>query len=113
MQGRLVPEFNAAQGLLHAALYDPFLIHFLHRWWAFAALAALIWFARRVRPLERKASAALNALVGVQVLLGIATVVAGMPLWLAALHQLTGALLVVGFAWSAHVLGRTPVNPEQ
>lgn len=112
MQGRLVPEFDAARGLLHAALYDPFLIHFLHRWWAFAALAALIWFARRVRPLERKASAALNTLVGVQVLLGIATVVTGMPLWLAALHQLTGALLVAAFAWSAHVLGRTPLNPE-
>ena len=108
MQGRLVPEFDATRGLLHAALYDPFLIHFLHRWWAFAALAALIWFARRVRPLERSASVALHALVGVQILLGIATVVAGMPLWLAVLHQFTGALLVAVFAWSAHVLGRAP-----
>ncbi len=108
MQGRLIPEFDAARGLLHAALYDPFLIHFLHRWWAFATLAALIWFARQVRPLERSAAVAVHALVGVQILLGIATVVAGMPLWLAVLHQFTGALLLAVFAWSAHVLGRTP-----
>lgn len=113
MQGRLVPEFDGTRGLLHASLYDPFLIHFLHRWWAIAVLAALIVFARRVRPLDRPAAAVLNSLVGVQVLLGIATVVMGMPLWLAALHQLTGALLVATFAWNAHVLGRTPLaSPE-
>lgn len=112
MQGRVVPEFDGSRGFWHAAVHDPFLIHFLHRWWAFAALAALVWFARRVRPLERKASAMLNALVGIQVLLGIATVVAGMPLCLAALHQFTGALLVAAFAWSAHVLGRAPIGQE-
>lgn len=112
MQGRLVPEFDESRGMLHAALYDPYLIHFLHRWWALVALVALIWLARRVRPLERKAVAVLNVLVGVQVLLGIATVVAGMPVWLAALHQLTGALLVAVFAWSAHVLGRTPLSSQ-
>lgn len=108
MQGRLVPEFDDARGVLHAATHDPFLIHFLHRWWAWVAVVALIWFARRVRPLDRKASAAIHAAVGVQVLLGIAVVLAGMPLWLAALHQLVGALLVAGFTWGAHVLGRTP-----
>lgn len=112
MQGRLVPEYDTARGVLHAALHDPYLVHFLHRWWAFATLVALVWFARRVRPLDRKASALLNALVGGQVLLGIATVVAGMPLWLAGLHQLTGALLVATFAWNAHLLGRTPLGPK-
>lgn len=112
MQGRLVPEFDGSRGLLHAALHDPFLVHFLHRWWAFVVLAALIVFARRVRPLDRPAAATLNALVGTQVVLGIATVVMGMPLWLAALHQLTGALLVGVFAWTAHVLGRTPITSD-
>lgn len=109
MQGRVAPEFDGSQGLLHAATHDPFLIHFLHRWWAWVVVAALVWFARRVRPLERKASVALHAAVGTQVLLGIAVVVAGVPLWLAVSHQLVATLLVAAFAWSAHVLGRTPV----
>ena len=38
--------------------------------------------------------------------LGIATVMSGMALWLAALHQLVGALLVAATAWAAHVAGR-------
>ena len=109
MQGRVAPEFDGSQGLVHAATHDPFLIHFLHRWWAWVVVAALVWFARRVRPLERKASVALHAAVGTQVLLGIAVVVAGVPLWLAVSHQLVATLLVAAFAWSAHVLGRTPV----
>lgn len=108
MQGRLVPEFDASKGLLHAATHDPFLLHFLHRWWAFVVVAALVWFARRVRPLERKASVAVHSAFGVQILLGIATVVSGMELWLAVTHQLVAALLVAAFAWAAHVLGRTP-----
>lgn len=112
MQGTLVPEYDASRGVLHAAMYDPFLVHFLHRWWAVAVVIALVWFAGQVRPLERKASVAIQSLVGLQVLLGIATVVSGMALWLAALHQLTAALLVAAFAWSAHVLGRTPTTSQ-
>jgi cytochrome c oxidase assembly protein subunit 15 len=30
---------------------------------------------------------------------------AGEPIWLAALHQLTGALVVIAAAWGAHVAG--------
>lgn len=110
MQGRLVPEFDGSRGLLHAATHDPYLIHFLHRWWAWVAVAALVWFARRVKPLDRKASAAIHALYGTQILLGIATVMSGVALSLAATHQLVGALLVAAFAWGAHILGRTPLD---
>lgn len=109
MQDRLVPEYDGSRGFLHAATHDPFLIHFLHRWWAWAAVIALVWFARRVRPLDRKASAAIHTAFGLQILLGIATVVLGVPLWLAVAHQLVGALLVASTAWGAHVLGRTPL----
>lgn len=108
MQGRLVPEFDGARGLWHAATHDPFLIHFLHRWWAFVTVGALVWFARRVRPLDRRASAAIHAAFGIQILLGIAVVVSGVDLWLAVAHQLVAALLVAAFAWASHVLGRTP-----
>ena len=64
-----------------------------------------MWFARHVRPLERKASIAIHSAFGTQILLGIATVMTGVALWLAVLHQAVGALLVASFAWGAHVLG--------
>jgi heme a synthase len=108
MQGRLVPEFDASRGLLHAATHDPYLLHFLHRWWAWAAVIALIWFARRVRPLASGASVAIHTAFGLQIVLGIATVLTGVALWVAVAHQLVAALLVAAFAWGAHVLGRTP-----
>ena len=106
MQGRLFPEVDWSRGVGWAFAHDPFLLHFLHRWWAFVALVFLIVMARRVRPLERRASIAINAVVGTQILLGIATVMSGVALWLAVLHQLVGALLVASTAWGAHVLGR-------
>lgn len=109
MQGRLVPEYDGSRGLLYAATHDSYLIHFLHRWWAWVAVIALVWFARRVRPLSRGASVAIHIAFGTQILLGIAVVMTGVQLWLAAAHQLTGAFLVVTVAWGAHVLGRTPL----
>lgn len=85
---------------------DPYLIHFIHRWWAFVAAAVLIVLARRAkRAGSRGASIALNASVGTQVLLGIATVISGIALPLAVLHQAVGALVVASTAWSAHAIG--------
>lgn len=106
MQGRLVPEFDRSRGLLYAATHDPFLIHFEHRWWAWVVVIALVWFARRVRPLDRRASVAIHIAFGTQIALGIATVLTDVPLWLAALHQFVGSLVLVAFVWGAHVLGR-------
>lgn len=106
MQGRLVPQYDASRGFAWAALHDPFLIHFLHRWWAWVVVAVLIVLARQVRGIERRASIAVHSAFGTQIVLGIATVVAGMPLWLAALHQFVGALLVAATAWALHVRGR-------
>lgn len=106
MQGRLVPEIGTERGLFYALTHDPFAIHFLHRWWAFAALIALSVLARRVRGIARGASIAIHSVVGTQILLGIATVMSGVALWIAVAHQVVGALLVAAFAWAAHVLGR-------
>ncbi len=104
MNGRIVPEYSGS--FLWAAAHDPFLVHFLHRWWAWIAVAMLVWLARRVRAAERAASVAVHVAFGTQVLLGIATVLTGVALWLAVLHQLTGALLVAATVWAAHVAGR-------
>ncbi len=109
MQERFVPEYGSGNGLWYAITHDPFLIHWIHRWWAWIAFAALLLFARQVKALDRRASIALNALLGTQMLLGIATVMTGVALWIAVLHQLVGALLVAAFAWAANIYGR-PAN---
>jgi cytochrome c oxidase assembly protein subunit 15 len=108
MQGSLFPEgIDWALGPIHAALNDPFLIHFIHRWWAWAVVAVLIVMGRKLKALgQRHASIALHSAFGTQVILGIFTVWSGIALWLAVAHQLTGALLVAATTWGAHALGR-------
>ena len=107
MQGKLYPDgVDWSQGVDFALTHDPYLLHFLHRWWAFAVVAALVIFARRVKPIERNASKAIHDAFGTQILLGIATVMTGMNIILAVLHQAVGALVVAAFTWGAHVYGR-------
>ena len=107
MQGQLVPAgIDWSRGSIHTLLADPFLVHFVHRWWAWIAVAVLIVLARRLRAVERRASIAIHAAFGTQILLGIATVMSGISLWLAGLHQLTGAVLLTVTCWGAHCLGR-------
>ena len=107
MQGRFWPDgIDWATGAGHALTHDPYLIHFLHRWWAWVLVVALVIFARRLRPVERRASKAIHNAFGTQILLGIATVMTGMNIVLAVLHQAVGALVVAAFAWGAHVDGR-------
>ncbi|MEX0341701.1 MAG: COX15/CtaA family protein [Erythrobacter sp.] len=106
MQDRFVPEYDQSHGFLWALTHDPYLLHFLHRWWAWIAVIALVIMARRVKPRARPASVAIHAAFGTQIILGIATVWTGVALWVAVAHQVVGALLVASFAWGAHVLGR-------
>ena len=107
MQSRFLPEFDSSRGLFWAITHDPFLIHWMHRWWAWVAVAAIVLMARRVKPVNRKASIAIHAAFGTQILLGIATVMSGVEFHLAVLHQLVGALLVIAYAWGAHAIGRS------
>ena len=107
MQGRLIPDgIDWAMGAAWAFTHDPYLLHFLHRWWAWVAVAALVVLARRARPLDRRASIAIHSAFGTQILLGIATVMTGMNIVMAVLHQAVGALVVASVAWGAHVVGR-------
>ncbi|MBW0145377.1 COX15/CtaA family protein [Sphingomicrobium clamense] len=106
MQGEFVPAgIDYSQGVFYAFTHDPYLIHWLHRWWAWVAVAALILLARAVKPVGRKASIAIHTAFGIQIILGIATVMTGMNIVLAVLHQTVGALLVASVAWGAHVNG--------
>ena len=112
MNDRLVPAgIDWSHGIGFALTHDPYLIHFVHRWWAWAVVILLILFARRVKPLDRRASIFIHSAIGFQILLGIATVMSGIALWLAILHQAVGASLVAATAWGAHLLGRAKTEP--
>jgi heme a synthase len=107
MNDRFWPDgINWDVGMFSTLTHDPFLIHWLHRWWALVALAAIVVMARRVKVKDRRASIAMHSALGLQILLGIATVMSGMNIVLAASHQAVGAMLVVSVAWGAHLLGR-------
>ena len=111
MNGRFVPQgIDWSHGTLFAMTHDPYLLHFMHRWWAWIVIAVLIIFARKVRAVEgaRPASIAIHSAFGTQIILGILTVLSGIAIWLAVLHQATGALLVAATVWGAHELGRRP-----
>jgi cytochrome c oxidase assembly protein subunit 15 len=109
MQGRFFPAgIDWSHGTLWALGNDPYLVHFIHRWWAWVVVAAMVVFARKVRqvPGARAASIAIHSAFGTQVILGILTVLSGVAIWLAALHQAVGALLLAATAWGAHEVGR-------
>jgi heme a synthase len=107
MNGRFFPgATSAGRGSLDVLFNDPAIVHFVHRWWAWVAVAALVLLARAARPIDRGASVAIHIAFGLQILLGIATVMSGVNIVLAALHQLTGALLVVAAVRGAHTIGR-------
>lgn len=105
MNGQTVPEIEFSQGVIWTFTHDPFLLHFVHRWWAFVAVAALVSLASRVRKADPYAAIAVHIAYGVMVLLGIATVLSEVSLWIAAAHQLTGALLVIATATAMHAYG--------
>lgn len=108
MYGQFFPsEVLEHRDFLDALFNDPFMVHFVHRWWAWVAVAGLIVLARKVRVVgDRRASIAIHTAFGLQILLGIATVMTSVNIVLAALHQLTGALLLIATVWGAHELGK-------
>ena len=112
MMGNLLPAgIDWSQGAAHALFYDPYLLHFLHRWWAWAVVVVLVVMGRKLKAIgARPASIAIHSAFGMQVLLGIATVMSNVAIPLAVLHQLTGALLVIATVWGAHALGKTSVQ---
>jgi cytochrome c oxidase assembly protein subunit 15 len=107
MQGHLFPEgVDWSQGVGHALLSDPFLVHFIHRWWAWAVVGVLIVLASQVKKRgDRQGSILVHSAFGAQVLLGIFTVWSGVTIWVAVLHQLVGALLVAATVRGVHSLG--------
>lgn len=108
MNDHFVPEgIEWINGALHAVTHDPFLVHFIHRWWAWVVVAVLVVLARKLKALgARPASIAIHSAFGTQILLGIATVMTGVNIVLAVSHQAVGALVVATTIWGLHVIGR-------
>jgi len=108
MQGSFFPDgIEWARGTSTALTSDPYLTHFIHRWWAWVVIIVLIVMGRKLRAFGRRdISIAVHSAFGTQLLLGIAAIWSGVALWLAVAHQLVGALLVAATVWGAHALGR-------
>ncbi len=109
MNDRLVPDGIQWWGSFWLTLTsDQFLIHFLHRWWAWIAAIALFMLAARLnRTGSSRLAMTLSGLVLFQIMLGIATVITGVSLPIAVLHQGVGALLLGAAVMSAHRIGLT------
>lgn len=107
MNDHVVPRgIDWAHGLWATLSSDPYMVHFIHRWWAWITAIGLFMLARATkRAGQRAASVAIHATLGTQIALGIATVISGIALPLAVLHQAVGALLVAATAWGAHGIG--------
>jgi cytochrome c oxidase assembly protein subunit 15 len=107
MNGRFFPTETLGANFWHNLANDPHLLHWVHRWWAFVAVAAFVVLARRAKAAgNRPGSIALHTAFGVQILLGIATVMTQVNIVVAVLHQATGALVVASTVWCMHAVGK-------
>lgn len=107
MNDHFVPEGIQWWGTLWLTLTsDLYLLHFLHRWWAWIVAIALVLMAKRLRAVGAEGLAfAVLAAVAVQIMLGVATVVTGVALPLAVAHQVLGASLLGLTVAAVHRLG--------
>ncbi len=84
---------------------NPIVVQFIHRWLAFAVAAGLLtlaWRARRAG--HARAAVAVAALVTLQIVLGIATLLSGVEIVIAVSHQANAALLLIASVIAAHAL---------
>ncbi|MBZ6378664.1 heme A synthase [Pacificimonas flava] len=92
---------------------NPTIVQFFHRWWAFVAFAMLIALGVKAMKLgSRRTPIALHLLVTLQVVLGIATLISGVEIWIAAAHQGVAALIVWCTAACIHRIGEPAAKSE-
>lgn len=85
---------------------NPIVVQFVHRWLAFVVAGLAVALALKSWSRGRRAEgAALIAAVTIQILLGIATLLTGVELWIAVAHQAMAALLLATMVATAHSLG--------
>lgn len=87
------------------AIDNPIVVQFIHRWFAFAAAAGLLWLAIRATRVGSKAGFWVVGLVTLQIMLGIATLMTGVDIHVAVSHQANAALLLIAAIVAAHAIG--------
>ena len=115
MNGHFVPpEILMLEPWWKNFFYNMATVQFVHRgfFWVLAVLVPLLWWHARATP-ARTAASALLAAFALQAVLGIATLLLGVPVSLGAAHQ-GGAVAVLAAAlWAAHALrAPEPVGAE-
>ena len=93
------------------AVDNPVVVQFIHRWLAFVAAAGLgllAWTA--IRAGAPRAGWAIGGLVTLQIVLGIATLLTGVLIWVAIAHQANAAITLIAAVVAAHALGRRPAR---
>ena len=104
MDGSLIPENYFPQPWYVSAFEDIATVQFHHRALAIITfiIAVITWWYSRGTMLEKRAQMAANILIIIalaQVTLGISTLVLGVPVSLAALHQTFAVLLLSASVW--------------
>lgn len=105
MNGRFVPaEILLIEPWYRNFFYNMATVQFVHRSiaWLLMLLVPLLWWQARVVPAAHRAAHVLLAVFGVQVALGIATLMLRVPVPLAAAHQACAALLFAAALKVAH-----------
>ncbi|UII78889.1 COX15/CtaA family protein [Flagellimonas sp. CMM7] len=105
--------------LVHETVYieqQPFLknfiegksgVQFVHRYLAYivVGIIALLWFRAKkfvLTPLQESGIKTLLALVGLQFLLGVLTLIYAVPLWLGVAHQIGAFFLLAAMTFTLH-----------
>jgi cytochrome c oxidase assembly protein subunit 15 len=84
---------------------NPITVQFIHRWLAFGVLAIAILLAIRVkRAGGPRESLLLHVTVGLQIVLGIWTLLSGVQINVAVAHQGMATLVVAAFVLATHRL---------
>ena len=113
MDGRLVPREAFSMAPWTADLTgNPVTVQLVHRWLAMlvvAAILALWWRIRRLPPGERLAFDLLAVTGVLQAGLGVATLLLGVPLAAAALHQAGGVVLLSLAVYALHASRRARI----
>lgn len=119
MSGHVVPpEILMLEPWWKNFFYNMATVQFVHRSiaWLLIVLVPLLWWRALAAPLaasQRRACHLLLAVLALQVVLGIVTLLYGVPVSLGAAHQGGAVLLLAASIWAAHQLAGGATSLEQ
>jgi cytochrome c oxidase assembly protein subunit 15 len=120
MEGRMIPEglFVATPAWINV-FENALTVQFTHRMLAYTLFAAVLlnWWMTRRSPAQHNAAGWLVAAVLLQMVIGIWTLLAQVPMWLGLLHQGGAVIVLVAALANLHAsraagTRETPVSTE-